>query len=86
MHTISYGNGRFAIVIFSCSFLRLPFKESALQVNESDSRILICLYSHMTESLSRYVHLLSLLVSLLLLYQFLGVFTFYDSAGSAQFN
>ena len=40
----------------------------------------------MTESLSRYVHLLSLLVSLLLLYQFLGVFTFYDSAGSAQFN
>ena len=33
-HTISHGNGRFTIVIFSYPFLRLPFKELALQVSE----------------------------------------------------
>ena len=54
----SYGNGRFTIAIFCCPFLRLPFKKSALQVSESDSRIAIDLCSHTTESLSRYVHLL----------------------------
>ena len=39
-------------------FLRLLIKELAVQVSESDFRILISLYSHMTESLSRYVPLL----------------------------
>ena len=78
--TISHGNERFKIVIFSCSFLRLPFKELSLQVSESESQISIWLYSHTTELLSRYVHYFSLL----LLYQFLGVFTSQDSARSAQ--
>ena len=39
------------------AFGLFPSKEVALQVRESDSRILIRLYSHTTESLSRYVHL-----------------------------
>ena len=43
-HTISHGNGRFTIVIFSYFFFRLPFKELALQVSESDSWISILLY------------------------------------------
>ena len=46
-HNIS-GNVRFTIVIFSWSFLRSPFKEQALQVSESDSRISICLHAHTT--------------------------------------
>ena len=40
------------------AFGLFPIKELALQVRESDSRILIRLYSYTTESLSRYVHLL----------------------------
>ena len=40
------------------AFGLFPIKEVALQVRESDSRILIRLYSYKTESLSRYVHLL----------------------------
>ena len=35
-----------------------PIKDLALQVRESDSRILIRLYLHTTKSFSRYVHLL----------------------------
>ena len=51
--------------VYNCNFqlfpffLRLLFKELALQpISKSDSRISIRLYSHTTESLSRYVHLL----------------------------
>ena len=49
--------------VYNCNFqlflfLRLPIQELALQVSKSDYRILICLYLHTTESLSRYVQLL----------------------------
>ena len=40
------------------AFGLFPIKEVALQFRESDSRLLIRRYSYMTESLSRYVHLL----------------------------
>ena len=97
MLTISHGNGRFTIVIFNCSFLILLFGEMALQVIKSDSRMPISLYLHRTKSFSRYMHLRRRFAltptsqqryyhyfSLLLLYQFLGVIIFHDSARSAQ--
>ena len=40
------------------AFGLFPSKEVALQVRESDSRILIRFYSYTTKSLSRHVHLL----------------------------
>ena len=57
------------------AFGSFPIKEVALQVRESDSRILIRLYSYPCSGMCIYL-------SLLLFYQFLGVFTFHDSAKS----
>ena len=72
MHTISHGNGRFTIVIFSCSFFwDPPLKNWPCKTNLGQ-RIW---FSNLDPSLY---------FSLLLLYQFLGVFTFQDGARSAQ--
>ena len=78
-----YLEGRFEIVIFSCSFLRSPFKELALQVSESDSCISICLHAHTTKSLSRYVYLLWPFTFIPICTNFIGVFIFH-SARSCQ--